>query len=337
MNAETPAPATSAGTVPARAAHLPAERSRVRAVAPVDNTPGDMLAALVARGAPMEQLEKFMALKERHEANEARKAYVAAMASAKAETPTIRKDHTVSYQPQGKARVEYDHATIGNVVDKVVPWLARFGFSHRWEIKQEQGRISVTCEITHDLGHRESVTLTAGADDSGGKNAIQQIASTTTYLERYTLLAACGLATRDQEDEDGRLGGAAEEPQRDRVAEKAAYPDEQFQKNLPAWSSLVADGKKAAAGIVAMLETKAVLSDEQRRTILALKPKSAEAAAAADGKPISPAILKTIRSHLDRLKIEDAEFCQAFGVTAVEALPAAKAGAATTWLMEYKA
>ena len=48
----------------------------------------------------------------------------------------------------------------------------------------------MTCQITHELGHSESVEMTAPPDDSGGKNTIQSIASTKTYLERYTLLAA---------------------------------------------------------------------------------------------------------------------------------------------------
>ena len=57
------------------------------------------------------------------------------------------------------------------------------------------------------MGHSESTTLEAAADQSGGKNAIQAIGSTVTYLERYTLLALTGLATH--EDDDG-AGSEAE-------------------------------------------------------------------------------------------------------------------------------
>lgn len=44
--------------------------------------------------------------------------------------------------------------------------------------------------------------MRAPSDLSGNKNAIQAIGSTTTYLMRYTLIAAFGLTTAD-EDNDG--------------------------------------------------------------------------------------------------------------------------------------
>ena len=44
--------------------------------------------------------------------------------------------------------------------------------------------------------------MSAGRDDSGNKNSIQAVGSTTTYLQRYTLKAALGLAASD--DDDGR-------------------------------------------------------------------------------------------------------------------------------------
>ena len=67
--------------------------------------------------------------------------------------------------------------------------------------------MSVTCTLTHEQGHSESVTLSAPFDTSGSKNAIQAIGSTITYLERYTLLAITGLSASDMED-DGAKGGA---------------------------------------------------------------------------------------------------------------------------------
>jgi hypothetical protein len=52
-------------------------------------------------------------------------------------------------------------------------------------------------------GHHEETTLSSSPDDSGGKNSIQAIGSAVTYLQRYTLLALTGLATREQ-DNDGK-------------------------------------------------------------------------------------------------------------------------------------
>ena len=69
---------------------------------------------------------------------------------------------------------------------------------------QQDDKISVTCTITHTSGHKRTATMTAGADMSGSKNAIQGIASTVTYLERYTFFAALGIASAEMFDDDGK-------------------------------------------------------------------------------------------------------------------------------------
>lgn len=57
-------------------------------------------------------------------------------------------------------------------------------------------------------------------------------------------------------------------------AEKPALPAYQqadFDKNLPAWTKVVAEGKKTAPDLLAMLSTKATFSEEQKAKILSLK------------------------------------------------------------------
>lgn len=175
---------------------------RPQAAMPAVMTPAHMLAIAVERGADIDQLQKFMDLRDRYEANEARKAFVAAMAKFKLNAPTILKDKQVSFQNSRGDTTAYKHATLFAVCEAALKGLAEVGISHRWIPKQEGDRITVTCELTHELGHSESVQLSASADGSGGKNSIQAVASTVSYLERYTLLAATGLATKDM-DSDG--------------------------------------------------------------------------------------------------------------------------------------
>ena len=153
------------------------------------------------------KLEKMLEIQERYEKNEAKKAYVKAMAEFKANPPKIYKNKTVGYQPANKPKVSYSHADLGNITEQISKAFGEHGLSAAWKIDQSQN-ITITCVITHELGHSESTSLTASADNTGSKNAIQAIASTITYLERYTLLALTGLATHDQDD-DARKGGAA--------------------------------------------------------------------------------------------------------------------------------
>lgn len=159
----------------------------------------------IAQGSDLDELEKLLTLKERYEANEAKKSYHKAMSEFKANPPKITKDKQVSF-PTSKGQTQYKHATLANVTQKVNETLAMYGLSVSW-LTTQNGAISVTCKITHIQGHSEETTLTAKADDSGSKNAIQAMGSTITYLERYTLLALAGLATHDQDDD----GNAREE------------------------------------------------------------------------------------------------------------------------------
>ncbi|MNX94245.1 ERF superfamily protein [compost metagenome] len=165
------------------------------AIAP-SATPADLLRIAVENGADLDRLERLMALQERWDANEARKSYVAAMTAFKAEKLTIVKGKKVEY-----TGTSYMHAELSDVTDVICPALARHQLSHRWDVSQEGERITVDCVITHVLGHSERVTMQAMPDNSGKKNAIQQVASTITYLQRYTLLAATGVATKGQDDD----------------------------------------------------------------------------------------------------------------------------------------
>lgn len=52
----------------------------------------------------------------------------------------------------------------------------------------------------------------------------------------------------------------------------AHYPAAEFDKNLPAWRKVIETGKKTAADLIAMVETKGSLTDEQKATLRAIKP-----------------------------------------------------------------
>lgn len=153
------------------------------------------------------KVQALLELKERYDANEARKAYVADMALFKQEPIRIDKDKEVRFTNTDGSTTGYNHATLGNVTEKIVHGLALHGFSHRWVVKQGDGRVVVTCVVTHKLGHSESTVMDASPDGTGKKNSIQQVASAITYLQRYTLLAATGLATNDMPDDDGAAAG----------------------------------------------------------------------------------------------------------------------------------
>lgn len=167
--------------------------------------PMQLISQAASNGADPQTMERLFALQERYEANEARKAYTVAMAAFKSQNIIIEKNKAVAH---GNKHM-FDHATLDHICDVVRPHLTAQGLSWSWGTDtSENGQVRVTCKITHIQGHMETVNLTAPNDTSGSKNAIQALGSTVTYLQRYTLLAALGLATGGQ-DNDG--AGAPEE------------------------------------------------------------------------------------------------------------------------------
>lgn len=159
-----------------------------------------ILQQAVEKGASIEQLTALMGLSERWEMNQAKKAFREAMAEFSKSLPKIEKNQHVKFQTS-KGITEYDHATLDNVTEQIVKGLSTVGISHTHKVSQVGTSITVTCVLSMGV-YSEETSITALADESGGKNAIQAVVSTTTYLRRHTILAATGCAT-GMEDNDG--------------------------------------------------------------------------------------------------------------------------------------
>jgi hypothetical protein len=117
----------------------------------------------------------------------------------------------MDHELKGGGRRTYRYPTHDEVALKVADWMAPFGLAVMWIPSQSKGQVSITCRITHSAGHHEDFTMTAPEDTSGLKSPIQAIASTKTYLERYTLLAGLGLSSRELGDRDDDGSGPPKE------------------------------------------------------------------------------------------------------------------------------
>jgi len=172
---------------------------------PGSESPASMLALAVQKGMAPETIAKLMDLRDRWEAAEAKKAFDSALAAFKKDPPELVKNKHVSFEHQnGGGKTDYYHATLDEVSVKIGKALAPHGLSHRWDVEQlDGGMIRVTCVLAHSAGHAIKVPMQAGRDETGKKNNIQSVGSTVTYLQRYTLLAATGMAVKGQDD-DGR-------------------------------------------------------------------------------------------------------------------------------------
>lgn len=220
--------------------------------------PAQMIQALIERpDADIDKVEKLFDLQERWEANEAKKAYYAAVAAAQAEIPPITYDSWVEH-----SGIEFGFASLAGIIEKVRPILSRHDLTLTWRTgTTERGDPVVTCSLTHGLGYGEDTTLAAPPDTSGKKNPIQSLRSTVSYLKRTTAEALLGLATKRDDADDGNDAGDADEKA------KPEMPGETFagtMKSAAPRLKTVADCRR----LISKLQTKYTLTENQVTNIM---------------------------------------------------------------------
>lgn len=242
----------------------------------VVTTPTDMLRLVIERNGSIELVDKFMELLERGQRMQARMAYNAAVAKF-CETPVqVLRSKTVSQGPLKGT----NYAVLSDFVNASRPALSAAGLSATWKITRDEPTwIEVTCYLRHRDGHEEATPMGGPPDAGGAKNAIQARASTVSYLEKYTLKMALGLAEED-DDDDGNGHGDNDRrdppPQRDpektdQGEPKPPYPADKFEKNFQSWTDLVTTGGKSTASVIATIQTRNSLTEEQVKKIQNIK------------------------------------------------------------------
>lgn len=174
----------------------------------------NLLAVAVQKGLPIETIERLTALLHEEQERQARAAFFEAMTKFQAMCPVLNKDAAVDY-PTDKGRVYYKHTSLGLIAETIREPCRECGLSYRFEYtpSEKAGYTTVSCVVTHVLGHSERTSLDVPGDASGKKNPIQALGSGLSYAQRYTVLPAFGLVT-GIEDDDGRASGPrqADEP-----------------------------------------------------------------------------------------------------------------------------
>lgn len=117
-------------------------------------------------------------------------ALFAALALAQSEVENATKGST---NPHFKSR----YADLAEVLNTVRPVYSRHGIA----IVQSTGFDGVMVSVTTALVHKEGGYVTSVASCTPAKTDGQGVGAATTYLRRYSLAAACGVA---QEDDDGQ-------------------------------------------------------------------------------------------------------------------------------------
>lgn len=179
---------------------LPAE---VQIQERLQSNPSEMLATAINKGLDITAISRLMDLNDRWMLEQSKKQFTIAFAEFQRFCPVVSKGNVNAYVTKGGDHVSYKSSDLSDIDLATKEHLSNNGLTKDWEIEQTVEEIKVTCVVTHVGGFSKRVPLTAKRDNSGGKNDIQALGSTITYLQRYSLMAALGMTARGMDD-DGK-------------------------------------------------------------------------------------------------------------------------------------
>ena len=156
-----------------------------------------LISQAITEKLPIETMEKLFALKERHDANVAKEAYVSAISTFQSNCPIIEKTKKV-LNKDGRT-VRYQYAPIDAIAEQIKKPLADNGLSYKWEVENKAGLISATAVVTHRLGHSEKSSFEVPIDTEGYMTAPQKYASALTFAKRYSLCNILGISTGEED------------------------------------------------------------------------------------------------------------------------------------------
>lgn len=153
----------------------------------------------------IEKLERLFALKERMDAQEAKKAFIESKITMRAQLPEITMKGLIRIPDKNKPGhflQETPFARFEDIHEAVMPVLTAHGFDLAFRNGlAPDGKVRVTTILSHRDGHEESTDFDLPHDGSGSKNAVQAVGSSTSYGKRYGVLSILNIKVAGEDDD----------------------------------------------------------------------------------------------------------------------------------------
>jgi hypothetical protein len=151
------------------------------------------------------RLERMLQMRDKIEAETARKAFASAMAAAQAEMlPVVRKAHN--------DQTASNYATLDAIAKAIQPIVTKHGFSTSYGMEDSPlpDHYRITLDVDHVAGHTKHLRADIPIDAAGIKGTVNKtrthaFGSTISYGRRYLKLLAFDVST--SEDDDGNAAG----------------------------------------------------------------------------------------------------------------------------------
>ena len=174
---------------------------------------GALLAQGIQHGLSVDALERLLSMRRELQAEQAKAAFFAALATFQAQIPAIPKSQTARVA-SAKGTFTYRYADLADIQKTIAPVLAGNGLSVTFDTEQDQGGYVVMAKVHHTGGHSETTTFRVPLDGAARMNSTQAAGSALTYGRRYALTAALGIVTADEDDDAQSTYSAGNPPSR---------------------------------------------------------------------------------------------------------------------------
>lgn len=191
-----------------------------------------------------------------------------ALAAAQGAFSPIAKNRSVTITMKTGGKYNFRYADLEAVIAATRPALAANGLAVVQVIEVLEGRNVLSTSLVHSSGDAITSVMPVSYGPESDPKAYGAL---ITYLRRYAYTSLLCVSADDDLDEGGDGIGATQQPQVCRQqaapAQPAFYPQENFDKNFPEWKAAIEAGKRTPEQIIAMVESKAKLTDAQRKSI----------------------------------------------------------------------
>ncbi len=199
------------------------EPFRLPAAEPIDDS-GSILAVIrnIAsdKEADIERLKMLYDLYKTIKADKARATFFTERAKIAPKLPTIPANGRLIVRkkeggPQGEIIQNTPYPIWADINEAITPILGEHGFTLWFKLgAASDGKINVTCILSHEHGHFEDMTLPFPYDSTGSKNNIQAEGSAISYGKRYLGCAMLNISSRTpiDIDDDGKAAGQPSNP-----------------------------------------------------------------------------------------------------------------------------
>ena len=172
----------------------------VRSPATVELRPmQEIISEALAKGQSLETLERLMGIKERFEANEARKAFASSFAIVQSKITAVIKTKN---NPQTHSK----YADLGDILVSAKPIYTQEGFSVIFYEGDTaaQNAVRIYADVLHNAGHKETYHLDIPLDGVGiqgnpNMTKIHGKSSSVSYGRRYLMCMIWNIPTQDED------------------------------------------------------------------------------------------------------------------------------------------